>query len=168
MSTRYEEMCEAALADAKERGLYRDRCWQALSKFVAGFVRYCQIPDNNLIFARWNGLTGDQKRYLEPDNGQYLLLGAASLEDDGRWSVGIRLGLGNRFVSFVVYVFEKDGISTIAIGPTEPVPFSTESDERNIAIYVELVEKIKKCFSGSAKPQPGKVFGFVSTDPANA
>lgn len=163
MSTKYEEMCEAARTAISEAASYRERCWGYLAKVVNGLSTYCAFPTDSVRMLKWNELDGAESAYSGPeDGGIYSLAGAATLDNEGFWRLGIRLPLVAMVsVAFPLCVAEEDGKALVKVGSRgKPYKIDPEDQSQCIPIYDEIVDKVKASFSDPKRPRQ-KVVGFT-------
>jgi len=79
--SRYDEICAVA-SDAREQWIAKkDRCYQAINSLLFGLRDYCTIPDEQILYLRWNGYK-DGAFSLPGDGSKYTLLGAIEYSED--------------------------------------------------------------------------------------
>lgn len=98
--SRYNEMCEAAAAGRKAFHEREKRCEQYMVTLVQGFVKYCEIPSQQIRLLRWNE---DKQQYTEPEQGgSYLLPNVIVSEDNGKPIVKVGRNGKTRQIDFNV------------------------------------------------------------------
>ena len=139
MSTKYEEMRQAAINASQNWEAYRQRCVNYMGMFLDGFLRHCGIPENQITYLRWNGATDERRTYT--------LQGAMVFdESNGYWHLGISLDLTSmRFVMFLLCVTEENTKPVFRFGgKSRSLDFNDPS--QTYPMYEEIVETIKRSF----------------------
>jgi hypothetical protein len=163
LSTKYEEMCDAARNAVNEASNYRERCWNYLASLVNGLSSYCTFPQESVRMLKWNELDGPASAYEEPESGGvYNVIGAATLDNEGFWRLGIRLALvGMVSVSFPICVAEQNGQTVVKVGSAGRIYKVDPSDQNACTpLYDEVVQKVITSFADPKRPRT-KVIGFT-------
>lgn len=155
--TRYEELCSVAQEARNEWIVKRDRCFQAVFALLGGLMQYCSIPDEQLIYLRWDGFP-DGVFTVPEDGSRYTLAGAiAYSEDDDEWNIGVCLYLSRPGVlprlntRFGLFVAERDGRLTVRVGPEKPRTINLNVQTEREVFYNSLIDRMKAGFNGSDK-----------------
>ena len=153
--SKYEQMYEACELTRREWFAHRDRCLGYITSLVNGFSDYCEIPYGRLTFLRSNDLSGEEKQYTQPDDGErYTLMDAIKYdEEDGYWHLGIGIlltppgRLPSYWVSFALCVTENNEKATIKIGwAGKPLEICIEDSDQCDRFYEWVCENIKQSF----------------------
>jgi hypothetical protein len=167
--SKYEEMAGAAAAAQTDWNQHRDRCLGYLKFLANGLITYAEIPPDQVTFLRWNGETGDDRKYSEAaEDDPYELMDAIALDEgDGYWHLGLRISLLHsgallpRWVSFVLCAAEQDQKPMVKIGVNgKPIPINLNDTAQCNAFYETIVEGIKQCFRPTADSASQKATGF--------
>lgn len=161
MSTKYEQMCEAANRASLNWNVYRDRCGECLGIFMTGFATYCQIPGERLTLLRWNGEYGELADYEAPEDDKKFALPGAMRYDpmSNSWHIGANLRLGSlQFVTLAIQALEQNGRPALKFGLKVYV-FSLENPELAVPIYDALAKEIISCYEKSTTPDSRRI-GF--------
>jgi hypothetical protein len=144
--SKFEDMC-AAYADSRNKFFsYRKRCQSHMSALVSGFIEYCKIPPDQVLF-----LPCDH----EPkENSRYSLPGAMHLDEDTYWYLGVQITLyekPNIFphqpILLILCVKDINGDLFVKIGrdsQTQQLNLSDESERSSF--YDQLVGIITRYF----------------------
>jgi hypothetical protein len=168
--SKYEDMVGAAAAAQTNWSQHRDRCLGYVKFFVNGLMAYAEIPPDQITFLRWNGATGNDRKYTEVEEGdKYTAMGATALDEaDGYWHLGIRISLVHsaallpRWVFFVLCAAEEDKKPMVKIGVDgKPIQIDLNDPTQCNAFYDTIVEGIKQCFSDPTDSNAEKTMGFV-------
>jgi|SRR5947209_3228308 len=145
--SKFDEMCSVYTNARNEWQTYRDLCFQYLGILSRGFIAYCGIPESYISFVPLNN---------DPVEGrQYSLPGAIDFDDDGFWSLGLRITLfekpnvfPHRMILVPLFLKDEGHKVLVRIGrdgdPTE-IDIGNES-ERN-RLYDRIVDTVKRYFS---------------------
>lgn len=167
--SKYDEICEAS-ANAVERWIqYRDRSWGYLAAIVHGLMGECGVPQEKITYLRSNGLPGEERRYIPPeDGGQYTLPGAVTFDrDDDYWHLGVSITLSpvgtfpESWVGLVLCVTEDDGQAVIKLGRNgKPRKIDFKDPRQCTAFCDDIVEYLKGLFDNPRKIT--KQIGFAN------
>jgi len=162
LSTKYEEMCEAALEGVKRSSEYRENCWRYMETLVRGFISYAVIPEDRITLLKWNGFDDERSQFAPPENGGvYTMAGATVLGKDGFWRLGLRILLPPMSkVWFAFFVAEQEGRPVVKIGD-KTFKVNLESQESCIEVYDYIVKRVTNAFAYPKKPNDDKAIGFV-------
>ena len=169
--SKYDEMARAAANARTDWNQHRDRCVGYLKFLVNGLMTYAEIPPDQVTFLRWNGETGDDRKYSEAvEDDPYTLMDAIALDEaDGYWHLGLRISLLHsgallpRWVSFVLCAAEQDQKPMLKIGVDgKPIQIDLTDAAQCNAFYETIIEGIKQCFRPPAADSTSeKTMGFV-------
>ncbi len=147
--SKFEEMCESVAACNRRWIEHRGRCYQNLNRLVAGFKKYCEIPEANICFLP---LDKEPKK-----NTQYNIVGATHFNDnDGYWHLGLCMTLTknpNVFpkqrVLVAICITEHDGKVMVKRGPEDkPRQLDLDNQSQYSEFYESIVERVKEFFAG--------------------
>lgn len=167
--SKFEEMCGAYAESRKHWFSYRDRCSDAMRRLVGGFIKYCEIPEDQVKFVPVNGEDREGKTFS--------LLGAMHVEDKGFWQMGIQITLfekPNQFphqpILIVLGVKDLDGKLRVMVGKDgEAHSINLDDEMQVVGLYDQLVLRVKKFFGESLqefleKSAPLKTIGFIQDE----
>jgi hypothetical protein len=149
--SKYEEMSAVAVKGRKDFADYRQRSWQNFSRLVRGFIDYCGIPQDRIMYLRWNRLTGEDREYQEPrDGGRWALPGAVEFdEEDGYWHLGLCVTLTKpgtfppMWFAFTLCISEQQGKLMVKTGLIEQPRTLDPLDTFDCAqLYEDIVDVV--------------------------
>lgn len=169
--SKYKEMQDASAFAAKNWFELQERCWAHIAKLVHGFRLYCDIPADRLRVLKWNGLSGEDREYAEPEGGgRYFVPTVAEFDsEEGFWHLGISITLtpeGSfppQWFAFILCVGEKEGEIMVRVGSVgKPSAIDFEDKASCDAFYKTIVDKAIQMVGQPTKPG-SKTMGFVHT-----
>lgn len=129
---------------------HRERCRQYMVSLVGGFLTYCQIPIPEVRYLR---LDGETETFTE---GNYPFADAMTFDDAGDCQLGMSIVLTTRgtepWVSFGLFVSEKDEKVSAKLGADEAVPINLKNLSQCDEFYQSIVDRIKRSFTEPQKP----------------
>lgn len=165
--SKFDEMCAAYVESRKNWFSYRDKCSDAMRRLAAGFIKYCEIPEDQV---RLVPVTGEDRQ-----GKTFSLLGAMNVEDQGFWQLGMQITLfekPNQYphqpILIVLGVKDHDGKLQVMVGKDGEVQLLNIDDKEQLAnFYDKLVILVKKFFRDGLqefleKSAPLKTIGFVN------
>lgn len=170
--TTYKEMCDVAALTRKEHNDYQQRAWGYFISIVKGLVEHCEIPDDRIVYMKWNGRVGEDRVYsMDRDGGRYTLVGAVDFDlSDGFWHLGVKIILTpansfpHQYVTFLLCVNEQNKVPTVKIGlNAKPRIMHFENLTERDAFCDEIADSIVKDFTEPQKPTDGRIGFSVGT-----
>lgn len=160
MATKFEEMRAAARDSLNRKAEYQQRCFSHMQRLYRGFLKYCEIPENQVSFWRWNGLVGEEAEFTrlqknEPNN----VLTAMVLGEDGFWRLGLRINLMAGAVFFPIWISERDGAAVTKIAD-ETISIDLDNERQCAEFYDKVVDRVKETFSDGKKSKT-RGYGFA-------
>lgn len=162
----YVQMSEAAATARKSYLDYQTRVWGYFGAIMNGLIQCCGVPQEHIVHLKWNGLEGHGGRFTE-DGGHYTLPGAITYDSrDNSFNLGVRIYLTpanhmpRQFVSFGLWISEKNGVPSIRVGRDEKPKLVNLKDElaRNV-FCEEMAQGIVEMFALPPKENQ-KTIGF--------
>lgn len=68
----YQQMSEAAEKTTNNYREYRERVWGYFAAIINGLIDHCGVPDEHIVYMKWNELEGQGCRFAIPDNGENI------------------------------------------------------------------------------------------------
>jgi hypothetical protein len=172
--TKYEELRRRAEETERKFNQRRERCWGYLAALMNGFVTFCAIPEDRLLFMRWNKVEGEGRRYQPPDDGRYNLVGATELDRaDGYWHLGLLITVSEpgrfpeQWFGFVLCVSEdRDGTPLVKLGVAgKPRRLDLGDADQCEEFYRSVFDMAKQMLSGKGDQRIQKEWGFSVSAP---
>lgn len=167
-------MCAAAETARKRYLDAQQRCWGYLFSILGGLVEHCGVPDDQITFLRWNGLQGDERRYLPLEEGNvYTLTGATVFdESDGYWHLGLLIYLNPRnhlprlHIVFALCVTERNDAPLVKVGiDGKPRTVFLNNPAARNQFCEEIVQRAISTFEKADYPKVSQqAIGFNLTD----
>jgi hypothetical protein len=161
MASKYEEMYDVAKTARKNWVAHRERCRQYMATLVTGLLRYCGIPNEVVKFSQWDEAS---ETFVMPEEGNVLYPSIMAFDESGDCRLGLCIALPGRFVSFGLFVSEKDGEVNVALGPEKARPIDLGNELECAKFYERIVTDIKKGLTRSSGGS-GKATGFKWSPP---
>jgi hypothetical protein len=166
--TRYQEMCEAASAARKNWLSRKDRCLQCFVSLVNGLITYCAIPEDQIVFLRVDKAAGEGGSLRPPKEGERVFPPNAVEydKDKDQWSLDILIYVNpqrnfpRQYVTFGLFVTEKDGDLLVGVGPEEPRVIDPSIQSQREEFCQGIVEAIRDSFEHPRDPNPRGI-GFT-------
>jgi hypothetical protein len=167
MASKYEEMCDVAKTARKNWLAHRERCRQYMASLVVGMLRYCGIPNDALKFSLWDEAS---QTFIASEQDDLLYPAAMTFDENGDCRLGIRIALPRRWVSFGLFVSEKEGKVNVRLGPDKETPIDLGNELECAKFYESIVANIKKVLTAPSDGSATSI-GFkrspVATDEEN-
>jgi len=120
----YQQMSEAAEAARKGYLDYQQRIWGYFSTIMNGLTQHCGVPQDRMVWMKWNGIDGPGGHFAIADDGmRYALPGAITYDDhDNSFNLGVLIymtpatHLPRLPVAFGLWISEKNGVPSIRVG----------------------------------------------------
>jgi len=120
----YQQMCEAAATARKSYLDYQQRVWGYFAAIMNGLIQGCDVPQERIVYMKWNGLEGDDGHFaVADDNTQYALPGAIAYDRrDNSFNLGVLIYLTpanqipRQHVTFGLWISEKNDVPSIRVG----------------------------------------------------
>jgi hypothetical protein len=147
--TKYEKLWAAYKAGAKSFSEYRDEALEFISKFIIGFCKYLDCPNDRVLLFPPN---------QEIDYSRtFTIVGATIYDDDGYWSVNMMLRVARPDAEltgmltsgreagyiFALRFVRKEGKYLLRKLDGSHIEFEIDSDEDRLSYYEKLFKIVK-------------------------
>ena len=160
--TKYDEICEVSRVAGQDWIETRKRCWDHMTKFVNGFLKYCGIPKDRVVYLRWNKLRGAQSLYtgLGQGEGYGFIPPAMEFDDDnGFWRLGFKIFFKHQELFIPFFVNDRNGKAVIKVGIAGNARLVDLTDtQQREAMYEHLIRRIKQYLRN---PLKASAIGFT-------
>lgn len=156
----YQQMSEAAAAARKGYLDYQQRVWSYLFAIVNGLITHCGVPENCMVWLKWNGIDGPDGRFTFPDHGGHYTLPGATTYDarDNSFNLGVLIYMTPENhnprlpVTFALWVSERNGTPLVRIGRDGRARQVELQDEAQRNLFCEdIAREIVEAFAFPSK-----------------
>jgi hypothetical protein len=166
--TRYEEMCEVASKARKNWLSRKERCLQCFLSLVNGLKTYCGIPEEQVVFLRRDKAAGEGGSLRPPKDGEWVFDPNAVEydKDKDEWSLHVLIYVNpprnfpRQYVTFGLFVTEKDGDLMVRVGPEIPRVIDPNIQSQREEFCQGIVEAFRESFEHPRDPNP-RAIGFT-------
>lgn len=163
--SKFDEMCAAYTMSRKNYFEYQKRCLKHFDTLIKGFIKYCDIPKEQVRFEPCDK--------VPEKNARYTLIGSIHLNDDTFWHLGMVITLyekpnvyPHQSLLIILCIKENNGKVFLKVTPEDKQQQIDLLDEKQCsALYDRLIEGVKSYYQNGLQrflkgPESIKKIGF--------
>ncbi|HBS9329747.1 hypothetical protein CFY86_29060 [Raoultella ornithinolytica] len=140
--SKFEEICAAFDESQKKFIAYRDHCHKFARDFGMRFIRYLEVPEENVEWFNPDA--------VEPPKGRVTIPGAMYLDDDTFWHFGVRITIFDKqksdFRPQIEIVFmvrrQSDGDFQVSVKHIDKIHDIQPDKDASYTVFFNAVHKI--------------------------